>query len=113
MLLSARRRSKSAVTRPQRAKSASLPDRRNLQQPLTYRVNKAPLVPVEEAQEDEAKEELVSPAARQSITRNAITNRNPLLGARESETVNTELETEILELREDKELLTKDIQKKR
>ena len=44
-----------------------------LQQPLTYRVNKAPLVPMEEVQEDEAKElvspakGLVSPAARQSI----------------------------------------------
>ena len=89
-----------------------------LQQPLTYRVNKAPFVPVGEAQEDEAKElvspakGLVSPAARQSITRNTISNQDPLHGAREPETVNTELKTEIQELREDKELLTKEIQEK-
>ena len=113
VLLSARRPSKSAVTRPPRVKSASLPDRGKLQQPLPPRVNKAPLVPVEEAQEDEAKEGLVLPPAQQSTpTRIVINNRNPLFGTREPETVNTELEAEIQELREDKESLTKEVQEK-
>ena len=113
VLLSARRPSKSAVTRPPRVKSASLPDRGKLQQHLPSRVDKAPLVPAEEAQEDEANEGLVLPPAQQSTpTRMAINNQNSFFGTKEPETVNTELEEEIQELREDKELLTKEVQEK-
>ena len=56
------------------------------------------------------------PAAQQCTPTRVVINsrktRNPFFGTRALETVNTELEAEIQELREDKESLTKEVQEK-
>ena len=74
---------------------------------------KVPALPLQETQEEEDKRESVFSAVRQSTpTITSVNNQSPLLGARQPEIVNTELQTENQELRDDNVSLRKDVQDK-
>ena len=82
-------------------------------QPLHSPITKAPALPLQETQEEEDKRGLVFSTVTQSTpTSISVNNQSPLLGAIQPETVNTELQTENQELREDNVSLGKEVQDK-